>query len=148
VICSTVRGIFQLRFKGLNRLAMNDTQIKCLLVMIVLALIGFGPLSLTCLIGLFVVITRPRWFYLGVQNLYRDLNGQACRPLDVPANCATSNLARINALVWLLILLLLDVAPVPVTGTIGLYVVIARPKWFKAWVEKIYLGDKAKMALR
>lgn len=127
---------------------MNDTQIKCLLVMTVLALIGFGPLSLTGLIGLFVVIARPRWFYLGVQNLYRDLGGQARWPLGAPASCAASNLARIKALVWLLLLLLLDVAPVPVTGTIGLYVVIARPKWFKALVEKIYLGDQAKMALR
>lgn len=128
---------------------MNRTQLKCLLVMLVFTLIGFGPLSPTCLIGLYVVIARPLWFYAGVQNLYRDLDGQAHRPLASPANCAAANLARRKASVWLLILLVLDIAPVPVTGTIGLYVVLARPKWFKALVETVYLGDKvAPMALQ
>ena len=34
--------------------------------------------------------------------------------------------------------LLLDIAPVPVTGTIGLSVVLLRPPWFLELVEAIY----------
>ncbi len=118
---------------------MNDTQVKCLAVMIVFALIGFGPLSPTCLIGLFVVIARPRWFFNLVRRLYRNA-GDEVIPFNPLASCAAANIARIKSLVCLLILLLLDIAPVPVTSAIGLYVVIARPKWFKALVEKIYCG--------
>ncbi len=117
---------------------MNDTQVKCLAVLMGFFLIGFGPLSPTCLIGLFVVIARPRWFFELVQKLYRNAGDAiSFKPL---ANCAAANIARIKSLVCLLMLLLLDIAPVPVTSSIGLYVVIARPKWFKALVEKIYCG--------
>lgn len=117
---------------------MNDTQVKCLLVMMVFALIGFGPLSPTCLIGLFVVIARPRWFFELVRRLYRNAGDDAI-PFK-PANWAAANIARIKACLCLLALLVLDIAPVPVTSPIGIYVVIARPKWFKALVEKIYRG--------
>ncbi|WP_460035749.1 hypothetical protein [Methylothermus subterraneus] len=117
---------------------MNRTQLKCLLVMIVLALIGFGPLSLTCLIGLFVVIARPRWFFELVQDLYR--NGGNKVPFAPPARSAAANVARCKAFVCLIGLLLLDIAPVPVAGSLGLYLVIARPKWFKAFVETLYFG--------
>lgn len=117
---------------------MNATQVKCLLVFVVLVLIGFGPLSLTCLIGLVVIATRPRWFFDLVHNLYGG------KPISYtsPASCASANSARLKALFVLLGLLALDIAPVPVAGAIGLYVVIVRPKWFKRWVEKIYLGAK------
>lgn len=118
---------------------MNDTQVKCLLVMMVFALIGFGPISPTCLIGLFIVIARPRWFVDLVRKLYRDLGGQAHRSLK-PTNRAVATAARIKALLCLLALLVLDIAPVPVTSSIGIYVVIARPRWFKALVERIYCG--------
>lgn len=40
-----------------------------------------------------------------------------------------------------LVLLLFCVAgfgPIPVTSTIGLFIVIFRPRWFKALVERIY----------
>ena len=38
----------------------------------------------------------------------------------------------------LLALLLLDIAPVPITGAIGLYVIAVRPVWFQQVVQKIY----------
>lgn len=120
---------------------MNRTQVNCLLAMTVLALIGFGPLSLTCLIGMAVVIARPHWFFELVQHLYRNVGDEAL-PFAPPANCAAANTARIKAFLCLFALLVLDIAPVPVTGTIGIYVIIARPKWFRQLVEKIYLGDK------
>jgi hypothetical protein len=120
---------------------MNRTQIKCLLVMILLALIGFGPLSLTCLIGMAVVIFRPRWFFELVQHLYCN-PGERGIPFTPPVHCASANAARIKTFFCLLGLLVLDIAPVPVAGSIGLYVVLARPKWFKDLVETMYLGDQ------
>ena len=120
---------------------MNGTQLKCLLVMMVLAIIGFGPLSLTCLIGMAFVVGRPHWFYLVVMNLYRDSN---CEPTDCSPKHDDKGfdvtVVRIQCFLCLLVLLVLDIAPVPVTGSIGLYVVILRPPWFRALVEKMYCG--------
>ncbi|XSG84687.1 MAG: hypothetical protein ACPW60_13245 [Methylohalobius sp. ZOD2] len=118
---------------------MNGTQLKCLLAMTVLALTGFGPLSLTCLIGMFVLIRRPIWFFQVVQNLYDNHRAQA---VDLPPrnNGTSATVARIKSFLSLLTLLILDIAPVPVTGSIGLYVVTTRPKWFKTLVERIYNG--------
>ncbi len=120
---------------------MSRTQIKCLLLMILLALIGFGPLSLTCLIGMAVVVFRPRWFFELVQNLYRNPGDQGI-PFTPPVRCASANAARIKTFLCLVGLLVLDIAPVPVAGSIGLYVVLARPKWFKDLVETVYFGDQ------
>jgi len=111
---------------------MNATQIKSFLALTVLAIIGFGPLSLTCLIGMFIVVRRPKWFYQVVDDLYR---GIACGPADCSSETTT---VRVKCFLCLAILLVLDIAPVPVTGSIGLYVVATRPCWFKTLVEKIY----------
>jgi len=120
---------------------MNVTQIKCVSVLCGLAIIGFGPLSLTCLIGLFVVLARPRWFHEVVEHLYRDKPGGSVRQT---AGRETDNTraatVRIKCIFSLLGLLVLDVAPVPVTGSIGLYVALWRPLWFKTMVENMYRG--------
>jgi hypothetical protein len=120
---------------------MNGTQVKSFLFLTVLAIIGFGPLSLTCLIGLFIVLRRPDWFYQVVKNLYRDTarGSEDCTGQEEKRRSAT-RIARIKTFLSLLVLLVLDIAPVPVAGSIGLYVVVARPCWFKRLVEKIY-GD-------
>lgn len=118
---------------------MNVTQVKSFLFLTVLAIIGFGPLSLTCLIGLFIVLRRPDWFYQVVKNLYR---GTACesahRMEQEEKRRSATRMARIKTFLSLLVLLVLDIAPIPVAGSIGLYVVVARPCWFKTLVEKIY----------
>jgi hypothetical protein len=120
---------------------MNGTQVKSFFFLTVLAIIGFGPLSLTCLIGLFIVARRPDWFYQVVKNLYRDT---ACGSADCAAReeklRSEAGMARIKTFLCLLVLLVLDIAPVPVAGSIGLYVVVARPCWFKTLVERIYGG--------
>ncbi len=115
------------------------TQIKCLMVMILLSLIGFGPISLTCLIGLYVVIARPDWFLLVARNLYIRSDSPATQSANA-TDYSNSVYPRIKAFLSLIALLILDIAPVPVTGFIGLIVVISRPPWFKNLVEGIYAG--------
>ena len=52
-------------------------------------------------------------------------------------NTAAFN-TRIKCAIALIIFMLLSVGPIPLTSTIGLYVVIFRPRWFKKLVERIY----------
>jgi len=116
------------------------TQHKCLIVMILLSLIGFGPISLTCLMGLYVVIARPTWFLRVTRNLYLRSNSLIDASTD-SSGSSNSSYPRIKTFVSLMTLLILDIAPVPVTGFIGLIVVINRPPWFKNLVEGIYAGS-------
>lgn len=117
---------------------MNATQVKCFLVMAVFEVIGFGPVSLTCLAGFYVVGARPRWFLEVVRRLYERGSGNQGPASDPDGPGQNSRLVRLKCLLSLLGLFILDIAPVPITGTIGLYIVIMRPKWFYALTEKIY----------
>jgi hypothetical protein len=118
---------------------MNGTQVKCLLVMIGLAVTGLGPISLTCLIGLYVVIATPDWFYQVVTHLYRNRAHRSIPPSEAPLKTSHGVTGvKIKCCLGLLILLILSIAPVPVAGAIGMYVVIMRPRWFKELVEKLY----------
>lgn len=47
---------------------------------------------------------------------------------------------RITCIIVLIVLVLIEIGPIPVTGMIGLYVVIFRPFWFKELVDRIYAG--------
>ena len=111
---------------------MNTTQLKCLAVMSVFVIIGFGPVSITCLIGIYVVIFRPTWLLILVRKLYQDIPNCKTYPSTHPS------ITRLKALFVLLILLILDIAPVPVTGTIGMFVILLRPLWFLSLVEDVY----------
>ena len=51
---------------------MNPAQLKCILVFSLFAIIGFGPISPGCLIGMYIVVKRPRWFIDLTDNLYID----------------------------------------------------------------------------
>jgi len=51
---------------------------------------------------------------------------------------------RIKCAIVLIILTLLGLGPMPVTSVIGLYVVFARPRWFKELVLAIYAEDEGK----
>ena len=107
----------------------------------VLAIIDFGPVSLVCLIGMYIVIRRPPWFYEVVHNLYHDnpTAPVAWLPRKWKSNFATSAI-RMRCFLSLVFLMMLDIAPVPVAGSICLYLVLMRPRWFKALVENIYGG--------
>lgn len=120
---------------------MNYTRIKSFLVFLVFSIIGFGPVSLTCLIGMYIVIRRPPWFHEVVRNLYHDnsTGPELYPPRQRQIDLAPSAI-RVKCFLSLVFLLVLDIAPVPVAGSIGLYIVIMRPHWFKALVENIYDG--------
>jgi len=49
-----------------------------------------------------------------------------------------STLARIKAAIIFMVLMVISIGPIPVTSTLGLLVVIFRPRWFKRLVENIY----------
>jgi len=57
--------------------SMNLAQIKCLSVFSVFAIIGFGPISPGCLIGMFVVLIRPKWFLALTLAMYRTHCGKS-----------------------------------------------------------------------
>lgn len=55
---------------------------------------------------------------------------------------AAATFARIKTALVLIILMFISVVPIPVTSTIGLFIVIFRPLWFKKLVDNVY-ADKS-----
>jgi len=108
---------------------MNSAQLKCLSVFAIFAVIGFGPVSPGCLIGMYVVIMRPTWFLQLVDNLYSDFKAP---------DFIASNNTRIKTFLCLLILFISDIAPVPVTPVIAFVIILSRPQWFFRVVRDIY----------
>lgn len=118
---------------------MNPTQVKCLFVFTILAIIGFGPVSLTCLIGFYIVIERPRWFFDLVGNLYE--RQPPLQDRTAPAAEKQTRWTRIKCCLSLLALLILDIAPIPVTALIAFPVILNRPLWFVRIVASVYGKD-------
>jgi len=52
-----------------------------------------------------------------------------------------SSFARIKCGLVFIVLMVFSVGPIPITSSIGLYVVIFRPNWFKRLVDTVY-ADK------
>lgn len=48
------------------------TQVKCILVLLLLSIIGMGPIPVTSTIGIIVVIFKPAWFKRVVDELYSN----------------------------------------------------------------------------
>lgn len=113
---------------------MNKTQIKCLMVFSVFAIIGFGPISPGCLIGMAVVAFRPRWFWQLAVNLY------AGRPVDAIPTISElqSQQTRKKAFLSIVALFIADIAPVPVTPVVAFFIILTRPQWFYRLVAVIY----------
>jgi len=112
---------------------LNQAQIKCLAVFAVFTLIGFGPVSPTCLIGLYVVLMRPRWFWQLTYAVY----GEPPMP-RAPNPGRTGIIARIKCFLGLLALFVVDIAPVPVTSVIAILIVLTRPQWFYRLTANVY----------
>lgn len=45
---------------------------------------------------------------------------------------------RIEWLLVLLVMMLIDIGPFPFTAAICLYILLFRPRWFKKWVDRLY----------
>ncbi|MGR9117039.1 MAG: hypothetical protein ACU85E_14855 [Gammaproteobacteria bacterium] len=56
--------------------------------------------------------------------------------------------SRIKLTFVFMILMLIDIGPVPVTAMIGLFVVMFRPAWFKVLVDQIYSVESTAEAER
>ena len=113
---------------------MNLTQFKCLAVFSIFAIIGFGPISPGCLIGMYSVVMRPQWFLQLTHNLYA--NHQSLN--DAVEKIEASRNVRKKTFLFLLCLFILDIAPVPVTPVVAFMIILSRPKWFYTLVLNIY----------
>lgn len=47
---------------------------------------------------------------------------------------------RIKCVFTLLLLMILDISPIPITASIALLIVMFRPRWFKVVVDRMYSG--------
>lgn len=112
---------------------LNAAQIKCLSVFSIFAIIGFGPISPGCLIGMYIVVKRPDWFRLLVEAMYRDKT----RDTGFVSTAQTRE-TRIKTFASLFTLFLIDIAPVPVTPVIAFAVILSRPNWFYRVVRRVY----------
>ena len=118
---------------------MNLAQIKCLSVFSVFAIIRFGPISPGCLIGMFVVLIRPKWFLALTLAMYRTHCGKS--RLEELDNSTYIKNARIKAFFSLVTLFLIDIAPIPVTPVIAFCIILMRPLWFYSLVVSVYSSD-------
>ncbi|MFM8331476.1 MAG: hypothetical protein ACKN9T_07285 [Candidatus Methylumidiphilus sp.] len=114
---------------------MNPALAKCLLVFSAFAVIGFGPVSPGCLIGIYVVFNRPAWFIELARELYTE-NGQRLYP-PPPAPIDPAR-ARRKCFLSLVGLFIVDILPVPVTPTVAFVILLSRPRWFYHLVETVY----------
>lgn len=115
---------------------MNKAQIQCLCVFSVFAVIGFGPVSPGCLIGMYVVAMRPAWFQRLLDDLYA---GKPLPPGPVSADAPAANrLSRKRCFLGLLGLFIIDIAPAPVTPAIAFIIIFSRPAWFYRLWAAVY----------
>lgn len=110
----------------------NSTQAKCLSVFAIFAIIGFGPVSPGCLIGLYIIVVRPEWFLSLIESMY---NHRQTFPF---LTAKQTRVARIESFLSLLTLFIIDIAPVPVTPVIAFVIILSRPQWFYRIVRTIY----------
>jgi len=47
-------------------------RIKLLIVLVLLTVIGIGPMPVTSVVGIYIVLFRPVWFKRMVLNLYDE----------------------------------------------------------------------------
>ena len=62
---------------------------------------------------------------------------QAGIPIFPPSRCLLMS-TKAKCLTVLMLLMVLDILPLPIIGAIGLYVVLIRPPWFLATVKRLY----------
>ncbi len=111
-------------------------RIKILLLLIILAILGIGPIPTTSLIFIYVIIFRPPGFKTLVENIYQPEFSH-----DLVSSVESDyRVTRVVSLLLFVLLSISDIGPLPTVSLICIYVVIFRPLWFKALIEKIYLA--------
>jgi len=118
---------------------MNSTQIKCLSVFAIFTIIGFGPISPGCLMGMYIVLFRPLWFWTVTVNLYTN-KPVPQTSIDTVSVIQTQQ-TRKKCFLSILGLFILDIAPVPVTPVIAFVIILSRPRWLYRLVTKVYRKD-------
>jgi hypothetical protein len=118
---------------------MNAAQIKCLSVFLIFAIIGFGPVSPGCLIGMYIVITRPQWFIILACDLY-DNKPHFQERLGAYSEKLTRQ-TRLKCFLSLLGLFIIDIAPIPTTPIIAAFIIFIRPAWFIRTIANVYGKD-------
>ncbi len=109
---------------------MNAAQFKLTLIFMVFAVIGFGPISPGCLIGMSIVLMRPLWFHQLIESLYK---GKALEGTWRPGKHI-----RVQSFLVLASLFVIDILPFPVTPSIVLPLIFIRPAWVYKAVDAIY----------
>ncbi|WP_260839243.1 hypothetical protein [Methylomonas koyamae] len=111
---------------------LNTAQLKALSVFAIFAIIGFGPISPGCLIGMYVVVKRPDWFHRLVRGIFDY-------PDDADfVSAAETRAARIKSFACLFVLFLVDIVPLPVTPVVAFAIILGRPSWFYRLVSRVY----------
>jgi hypothetical protein len=118
---------------------MNSTQIKCLSVFAIFAIIGFGPISPGCLMGMYIVLFRPLWFWTVTVNLYT--NKPVPQTSIGTVSVIQTQQIRKKCFLSILGLFILDIAPVPVTPVVAFVIILSRPRWFYRLVTNVYGKD-------
>lgn len=112
---------------------MNRARIEAFASLFILNLIGFGPISLTALIGIYLLWARPPCFLTWVRKIYERPHQRSRLPVNTRA-CKR----QIEGSLILLGLFIIDVLPVPVTGGVAIVITWFRPKSFLNWLEAVY----------
>ena len=113
----------------------NKAQLKCLAIFSIFAIIGFGPVSIGCLIGMYVVVKRPNWFIELIEEMYEVSEKVTVENSDLSAY-------RLKVFLSIFSLFLIDIAPVPVTPVIAFIIILSRPRWFYQIVINVYANKK------
>lgn len=100
------------------------------------AIIGLGPVSPGCPIGMYSVMARLQWMLRVVRGFY-PREGQPIHPMP-PIEPGISTQVRSKAFLTFLTLFLIDIAPYPVTPSLAIPIILIRPRWFFEWVERIF----------
>ena len=93
------------------------------------------PLPFTAFISLYTVRKRSEWFPYSVKSLYADIPGNTDNK-EQKAVDAKKTQRRCS--ITIILMMLVDLGPIPLTIPVGLYIVRRRPKWFRNVVERLY----------
>ena len=132
----------------------TSIRIKCGLALIFIAIVSIGPIPIISTLGAFVALFRPRWFKTLVDKIYGSdlrypklrnaMNVHTAIPEPKHRKTTKTNASSLKTRLLLfaamIMLMLIDIGPIPTASLIALFAVIFRPRWFLKLFETIYQG--------